>query len=257
VRKLAAELGVDTDRLTGTGPGGVVTEDDIRSVAAGSAAGPVRRVRMSPMRRTIADRLAKAWREIPHVTTYGEADASEVLAERTALGKPPLEAVLIRRLMPLLVEFPDFNASVEGDEIVHKLFYDIGFAVDTSDGLMVAVVSGAGSLDVGALGAEVVRLSTAARDRTAAPDELRGQTFTVSNIGAVGGRYGTPIVPLGTTAILSVGRADPRPVVRDDRIAIGRELPLSLSYDHRAIDGSTGREFMAALIAAFEAPAPG
>jgi pyruvate dehydrogenase E2 component (dihydrolipoamide acetyltransferase) len=189
------------------------------------------------------------------VTTYGEADASAVLAERSATGKPPLEAVLVRRLLPLLERFPEFNASVEGDEIVHKLHYDIGVAVDTPDGLMVAVVRNAPDLGVAGLGAEVTRLAAAARNRTAAPDELRGQTFTLSNIGAVGGRYGTPIVPLGTTAILSVGRADPRPVVRNGEIVIGRELPLSLSYDHRAIDGATGRAFMAALIEAFEAPA--
>ena len=257
VRRLAGELGVDVDRLMGSGPGGRVTEDDVRRASAPTATGPVRRVRMSPMRKTIANRLSQAWREIPHVTTYGEADAGEVLAERAARGKPPLEAILIRRLLPLLVEYPEFNASVEGDDIVHRLSYDVGFAVDTPEGLMVAVLKDAASHDAAALGAEVVRLAAAARERTAAPEELRGQTFTLSNIGAVGGRYGTPIVPLGTTAILSVGRADPRPVVRGDAIVIGREMPLSLSYDHRAIDGSTGRAFMAALIAAFEAPAAG
>ncbi len=255
VRKLAADLGVDVGALSGSGPGGLITEADVRMAAAGSARGPVRRIRMSPVRRTISDRLARSWREIPHVTTYGEADAEAVLAERAALGKPPLEAVLIRRLLPLLVEFPDFNASVEGDDVVHRLYYDIGFAVDSPDGLMVAVIHNAPARDTLQLGDEVRRLSSAARDRTARPDDLRGQTFTVSNIGAVGGRYGTPIVPLGTTAILSVGRADPRPVVRGEAVVVGRELPLSLSYDHRAIDGATGRAFLAAVIAAFEAPA--
>jgi pyruvate dehydrogenase E2 component (dihydrolipoamide acetyltransferase) len=254
VRKLAADLGVDTEAITGSGPRGRVTEDDIRA-AAGPTSGLVRRVPMSPIRRTIADRLARAWREIPHVTTYGEADAAAVLNERAALGKPPLEAVLVRRIVPLLEQFPDFNAGVEGDTIVHKLHYDVGIAVDTPDGLMVAVVRNAPSFDVAGLGAEIVRLAGAARNRRAFPDELRGQTFTLSNIGAVGGRYGTPIVPLGTTAILSVGRADPRPVVRNDQIVIGRQMPLSLSYDHRAIDGATGRAFMAALIEALEAPA--
>lgn len=253
VRRLAAELGVDPETLTGSGQGGVVTEDDVRAAAA--TAGPVRRVRMSPVRRTIADRLARAWREIPHVTTYGEADAEAVLAERTSLGKPPLEAVLIRRILPLLERFPEFNASVEGDEIVHRLHYDVGFAVDTPDGLMVAVIRNAPSFPTEGLGVEIARLAQAARNRTASPDELRGQTFTVSNIGAVGGGYGTPIVPLGTTAILSVGRADPRPVVRNGEVVVGRELPLSLSYDHRAIDGSAGRAFVAALIAALETPA--
>ncbi len=257
VRRLAAELGVDVSGLTGTGPGGRIVEADVRQAAAASAAtGPERRVTLSPVRRAIADSLSRAWREIPHVTTYGEADAAAVLAERSATEpRVPLEAVLIRRLLPLLAEFPDFNASVAGDESVHKLHYDIGIAVDTPDGLMVVVVRDAPSRGMPDTGAEIVRLAAAARERSARPDELRGQTFTLSNIGAVGGRYGTPIVPYGTTAILSVGRADPRPVVRDGEIVVGREMPLSLSYDHRAIDGSTGRAFMAALVEAFETSA--
>ena len=94
--------------------------------------------------------------------------------------------------------------------------------------------------------------SHAARERKLAPSELRGQTFTLSNIGAVGGRYGTPIIPFGTSAILSVGRADPGPVVEDGEVVVGRRFPLSLSYDHRVIDGSTGRRFMAAVVDAIE-----
>ncbi len=252
VRRLASELGVDVSDLAGSGPGGRIVEDDVRAAAAAAtSAGPVRRVRMSPVRRAITENLARSWREIPHVTTYGEADATALLAARAATEpRVPLEALIIRHLLPLLVEYPDFNASVAGDEIVHKLHYDIGVAVDTPEGLMVVVVREAPSLGTAELGAEIVRLAAAARERSARPDELRGQTFTLSNIGAVGGRYGTPIVPYGTTAILSVGRADPRPVVRDGEIVVGRELPLSLSYDHRAIDGSTGRAFMGAVIEA-------
>ena len=249
VRRLAADVGVSTAGLIGSGVGGRITEADVRA-AAETTAGPVRRVKMSSLRRTIADRLARSWREIPHVTTYGEVDAEPLLRARAAAGKPPLEAVLMARIVPLLEQFPAFNAAVDGDEIVEKLHYDIGFAVDTPEGLMVAVVKDAAARPVPELGDEIARLANAARDRSARPDELRGQTFTISNIGAVGGRYGTPIVPYGTTAILSVGRADPRPVVRDGEIVVGREFPLSLSYDHRAIDGSTGRSFMGALIEA-------
>lgn len=255
VRRLAAELGVDAAMLAGSGPGGRITEADVRAAATTRSVGPERRLAMSPLRRTIAARLAQSWREIPHVTIYDEADAGAVLAERAERGKPPLEAVLARRLLPLLVEFPDFNAAVQGDEIVHKLHYDLGFAVDTPDGLMVVVVGDAPSLDTDVLGHEITRLAHAARERSAAPDELRGQTFTISNIGAVGGGYGTPIIPLGTTAILSVGRAVERPVVRDGAIAVAPMMPLSLSYDHRAIDGGTGRAFLGAVVAAFEAPA--
>jgi pyruvate dehydrogenase E2 component (dihydrolipoamide acetyltransferase) len=261
VRRLAEQLGVDPGLVTGTGPGGRITEDDLRQAAAGGGAGAPtaaadgleRRIKMSPTRKAIADNLARSWREIPHVTTYAEADAQPLLDARAAAGKPPLEALLIARLVPLLQRFPDFNAAVEGDEIVHRLRYDVGVAVDTPDGLLVVVVRGADGRDVAGLGEEVARLATAARERKAKPDELRGQTFTISNIGAVGGRYGTPLVPYGTTAILSVGRADPTPVVRDGEIVVGREMPLSLSYDHRAIDGSTGRAFMAAVVEALEA----
>jgi pyruvate dehydrogenase E2 component (dihydrolipoamide acetyltransferase) len=130
--------------------------------------------------------------------------------------------------------------------------YDVGVAVDTPEGLMVAVVRSADTRDVAGLAAEIVRLAAAAKARTIGAADLRGATFTISNIGAVGGGYGTPIIPFGTTAILSVGRAELRPVVRDGSIVVGRELPLSLSYDHRVIDGARGRAFLGAVIAAIE-----
>lgn len=251
VRKLAADLGIDLAAIAGSGPGGRITEADALA-ASDETSGATRRVPMSPLRRAAAQNLSRSWREIPHVTTYAEADAGAVLARRDALGRPPLETLLIEAILPVLVEFPDFNATVQADAIVHKLHYDIGFAVDTKEGLMVAVVRDAAGRSVEDIAAEVQRLSQAARDRTAVPAELRGQTFTVSNIGAVGGRYGTPIIPFGTTAILSVGRAEPRPKVHDGELAIGTEFPLSLSYDHRAIDGAKGRAFLAAVVARLE-----
>lgn len=249
VRKLAEELGVDLSGVPGTGALGRITEQDVRAAAS---ARPTVRAPMSRLRRRIAENLARSWREIPHVTTYGHADSDTLLAERSRLGKPPVEALLIARLVPVLVRFSAFNSAVEGDEIVERRFYDIGFAVDTPDGLMVAVVRDAGDLPVEEVAGEVRRLAEGARERTLGVDELRGQTFTISNIGAVGGGQGTPIIPYGTSAILSVGRAGPRPVVRDDRIEIVRQFPLSLSYDHRIIDGAEGRRFMAAVIAALE-----
>ncbi|MFQ5555386.1 MAG: dihydrolipoamide acetyltransferase family protein, partial [Acidimicrobiia bacterium] len=166
VRRLAAELGVDLTGVAGTGRMGRITEDDVRN-ARGADRGPVERVAMTPTRRAIAAHLSRSWREIPHVTTYGEADAVPLLARREASGKPPLEALLIALLVPVLRRFPAFNASVEGDTVVHKLHYDIGFAVDTEDGLMVAVVSDAAGKDVAALAADIRRLAGAVRDRTA------------------------------------------------------------------------------------------
>lgn len=247
VRKLASDLGVDLNSVDGTGPGGRVTEADVEK-ASSSTTGAHTRVPLSATRKAIVANLSRSWREIPHVTTYGEVDAFGLIAERTRLGKPPLEALLIERLVPVLKEFRSFNASFAGDAVIEHDRWDIGFAVDTPDGLMVAVVRDADTKSVDALGGEIRTLAAGAKDRSLSRDQLTGQTFTISNIGAVGGRYGTPLVPYGTAAILSVGRADPRPVVRQDAITIASEFPLSLSYDHRIIDGGTGRAFMAALI---------
>ncbi len=253
IRKLAGDLGVDLAAVTGSGPGGRVTEDDVRA-AVSTGGGPLERRRLSPTRRAIAEHLTKSWREIPHVVTYGSADASAALAARAAAegDTPPLEALLIAALVPLLRDYPEFNATLQGDDLVLKHFYDIGIAVDTPDGLMVAVVRDAADRTLDDLGNEIRRLAAGARERTLGAADLRGATFTLSNIGAVGGRYGTPIIPYGTTAILSVGRADPEPVVIDDEVVVGRRFPLSLAYDHRVIDGALGRRFMGAVVHAVE-----
>jgi pyruvate dehydrogenase E2 component (dihydrolipoamide acetyltransferase) len=255
VRRLAASMGVDLRTVTGTGPGGRVTREDVEGAATG--AGPVERVRMSPTRLTIARNLSRSWQEIPHVTTFAGADAGGILDERSRLaertGNPiPLEAILMSAVAPLLEQYPAFNASVDGETLVLRKYYDLGFAVEAPEGLVVAVVRGVVGRSVEDLAEDIVRLAAAARERTAAPTDLRGATFTISNIGAVGGGYGTPIVPYGTTAILSVGRAAERPVVRSGKVTIGREMPLSLSYDHRVVDGALGREFMGAVVAAIE-----
>jgi pyruvate dehydrogenase E2 component (dihydrolipoamide acetyltransferase) len=137
---------------------------------------------------------------------------------------------------------------------VLKRRYDIGVAVDTPEGLVVAVVKGADGRGIPELAEEIERVAEAARSRMATAAELSGQTFTVSNIGAVGGGFGTPIIPFGTTAILSFGRVREQPVAREGRVDVGSLLPLSLSYDHRAIDGALGRRFLAAVIEHLEDP---
>jgi pyruvate dehydrogenase E2 component (dihydrolipoamide acetyltransferase) len=254
VRRLAAEVGIDLSTVSGTGPDGRITRQDVERAAAGG--GPVQRVRLSPTRLAIARNLSRSWQEIPHVTTYAAADATGLLAERSRLAGEramPLEAILIHAVAPLLADHPEFNATLDGEHVLLRRHYDVGFAVDTPGGLMVAVVREAHQRAVDDLADEVVRLSAAARDRTITPGEMRGATFTISNIGAVGGGYGTPIIPYGTTAILSVGRADPAPVVRDGQVVVARPLPLSLSYDHRLIDGAQGRRFLGAVVDAIEA----
>ncbi len=215
---------------------------------------------MSRLRRTIAANMAKSWAEIPHVTTFDDVDATRLLEVREALGdrhgyKIPIEALVIRAVLPAIDEFPEFNASIDGDDLVVHDRRDIGIAVDTSEGLMVAVIHDAAGKSVLDLAGEVRRLGEGARERSLSPDELSGQTFTVSNIGAVGGGHGTPIVPYGTVAILSVGLARLQPIVYEDDLAIAPVMPLSISYDHRVIDGAVGRRFMSLVMENLEEPA--
>lgn len=256
VRKLAADLGVDLALVTGSGPGGRITREDVQAALVIDAA-DVERVPLSATRRAIARNLTRSWQEIPHVTTYGEADATPVLRARSDLAAvtrdaAPLESLLITAIIPVLKEFPYFNATLQGNDLLLHKRYDIGFAVDTPEGLLVAVLRQADKYEEREMARKIVDLAIAARDRSIEPTDLQGATFTVSNIGAVGGRFGTPIIPYGTTAILSVGRADLQPVVERDKVVAARTFPLSLSYDHRVIDGAMGRRFMAAVAAAIE-----
>jgi pyruvate dehydrogenase E2 component (dihydrolipoamide acetyltransferase) len=255
VRKLARESGVDLTTVPGSGPGGAITREDV--AAAAGAAPAVERVSMTRLRRTIADHMTRSWQEIPHVTVQADVDAGRLLdAHRLHRERSdesvPLEALLAQVVLPLLVEFPEFNATVENGTVLLKRHYDLGVAVHTDDGLVVVVVPAADGLSLPALSEAVVRLAASAKKRTIAPNEVSGQTFTISNIGALGGGHGTPIIPWGTTAILSLGRAQKAPVVRDGAVTIARIAPLDLSYDHRVIDGAVGQQFLGALVAAIE-----
>jgi pyruvate dehydrogenase E2 component (dihydrolipoamide acetyltransferase) len=204
--------------------------------------------------------MSRSWAEIPHVTTFDDVDATRLLEIRSALGarhdlKIPIEALVVKAVIPALLAFPEFNSTLEGDDLVLHASLHIGIAVDAPDGLLVAVIRDAGGRGVLELAAEVRRLGDGAKARSLAPEELTGQTFTVSNIGAVGGGHGTPIVPYGTTAILSVGRAQDRVIVAEGELAIAPVMPLSLSYDHRVVDGAQGRRFMSLVIENLEEPA--
>jgi pyruvate dehydrogenase E2 component (dihydrolipoamide acetyltransferase) len=249
VRKLAGDLGVDLNQVTGSGPNGRITREDVMAAAEAVSGGPVtepppmklppppvagERRPLSRLRRTIASNMSRSWAEIPHVTTFDEVAAGRLLAARRALEarhqvKLPMEALLIKATVPALVAFPEFNATLEDDDLVLKGRYDIGVAVDTPEGLVVAVVAGADQRSLLEVGSEVQRLAEGAKDRKLEVSELTGQSFTISNIGALGGGYGTPIVPPGTTAILSVGRADDKPTVEGGKVVVAPLMPLSLS----------------------------
>ena len=259
--------------ITGTGPEGRIVREDVLAAAEAEAAEsgvpfeepppmtlppmPVSREGerrpMSKLRRTIASNMSKSWSEIPHVTTFDQVDASRLLAARRALEtrhrtKVPLEALLIKAVLPALAAYPEFNSRLDGDDLMIFGHYDIGVAVDTPDGLLVAVVKAADQRTLLEIAADVSRLAEGAKERKLNPAELSGQTFTISNIGALGGGFGTPLVPPGTTAILSVGKAAEQPVAVDGKVVIAPLLPLSLSYDHRVVDGGLGRRFMAMVL---------
>jgi pyruvate dehydrogenase E2 component (dihydrolipoamide acetyltransferase) len=252
VRKLAADRGIDLADVVGTGPGGSVTRSDIEGFTpAEAAAGDLER--LSPTRRAIADHMAESWRTIPHVTVQAEIRAEALLAARTASENPlSIEALVAERLLPLLKDFPDFNATFMGDSVLHRTEYHLGFAVDTDAGLIVVVIDNADDMTTAEIHDEFTRLAAAARDRTLTMDEVTGQTFTISNIGALGGGHGTPIIPVGTTAIMSIGRAKAQPVVVDNSLEVGIVAPIDLSYDHRVIDGGLGQRFLGTLTAALE-----
>lgn len=271
VRKLARALGVDIDTLDGSGPDGRVTREDVEAAAVpGSApAEPAAqpdpepppatvpdqpavagaRRPMSALRRAIADSMTKSWSEIPQVTTFGEVDATRLLEVKKALSQRhgrtiSMDALVCRAVLPALREYPDFNARIEGSDLVDPDSIDLGLAVDAPAGLMVVVVRDTAALSLVDLSARIESLAAAATSRTASVDQLTGQSFTISNIGAVGGGFGTPIVPYGTTAILSVGRAMDSAVAKDGVVVIAPMMPLSLSYDHRVVDGAAGRRFL-------------
>jgi pyruvate/2-oxoglutarate dehydrogenase complex dihydrolipoamide acyltransferase (E2) component len=248
VRKIAQELGVDLGSLAGTGPDGRVTERDVRLAAGdaseGQALGPVSEGRREPLRgvrRLIAGHMARAHAEVPPVTWVEECDFSEVDLKL-------LVATVVKACAEALKEYPELNARLDGDAIVYLDRYDLGVAVQTDKGLVVPVVRACDAKTVDEIDAEVRRLAEGARAGTLKPDELRGSTFSVTSAGRLGGLVSTPIVNHPEVAILSVGRIAPRPVVRDGEIVVRPVGHLSLTFDHRVIDGARAAEFTWAVI---------
>jgi pyruvate dehydrogenase E2 component (dihydrolipoamide acetyltransferase) len=247
VRRLAAELGVELAAIAGTGPGGRITEEDVRANAAPRAG--ERREPLRGVRRLIAQHLATAHREVPAVTVVEECDFTElgrVRGERSYLPYV-LEAVVVG-----LKEFPELNATLDGDEIVFWERYDLGIAVQTDEGLVVPVLRDADSLALDGLEAEARRLAEGARAGTLDPAELKGSTFTVTSPGRLGGLFATPLVNHPEVAILGLHRIAPRPAVHGGEI-VARDIGwLSCTFDHRVVDGARASEFLLAVIGRLE-----
>lgn len=285
VRRFAREIGVNINEVKGSGPGGRISIDDVKAhsqkllseVRVGAAPvasaeplpdfsrwGETMREAMSSVREKTAVHLSHAWREIPHVTQFDKADITELENLRKqyghkveqAGGKLTVTAVLLKAVASALKLFPQFNASVDmaDKEIIYKKYFNIGIAVDTPRGLLVPVIRDVDRKNLTELSVELAEISKKARDRKLTLDDMSGGNFTISNLGGIGGIFFTPIINAPEVAILGVSRAAMEPVWRDGAWVPRLMLPLSLSYDHRLIDGADGARFIRWLVEALEQP---
>jgi len=282
VRKMAADLKIDLRAIKGSGPQGRITKDDVLKAAKEKkppekeappkeakelrkdAYGSVERIPLRGMRKTIAQSMAKSKSIIPHAAGIDEADVTQLLTlrakakERAAQKKIHLTILpfVIKAVAAALEEHPYLNASLDdgNGEILLKKYYNVGVAVDTKDGLMVPVVKNVKGKNIFQLAAELTELSDKARARTIDLADLKGGTFTITNFGAMGGLYGFPIIHHPEVAILGMGKIFEKPVVKEGKIEIRKVLPLSLSFDHRVVDGAEAVRFMNTVIEFLEDP---
>jgi pyruvate/2-oxoglutarate dehydrogenase complex dihydrolipoamide acyltransferase (E2) component len=255
VRRVAEELGVDLAQLSGSGPNGRITEADVRGAAGEELVSDRhklsegRREPVRGVRRQIIEHLTRAHREVPAVTFVEEADFTDV-------DLSLLLPLVLKATATSLQEFPELNARLEGDEIVYLDRCDLGIAVQTEQGLVVPVVRACGSESLEALAAEVTRLAESARAGTLKPEELRGGTFTVTSAGKLGGLLVTPLVNHPEVGILGLHRIGPRPVVRDGEIVVRQIGNVSVTFDHRVVDGARAAAFTLDVIARLESGLP-
>jgi len=290
VRRLARELGVDIYEVKGAGPGGRISEEDVKghtkallSVAATAVQatpraghfaqpqlpdfgkwGKIERVSMRGVRRKTAEHLAEAWNTIPHVTQHDRADITELEQLRArfapkaeeAGGKMTVTAIALKVCAAALKVFPQFNASIDIDkeEIVYKQYINIGVAADTDRGLLVPVIRDVDKKNIVELAVELSGLSKKARDKKLTPGDMEGGTFTITNLGGIGGVGFTPIVNYPEVAILGLSRSRMEPEWINGKFEPRLILPLSLSYDHRLIDGADAARFLRWIAEAFEQP---
>lgn len=281
VRRFAREQGVNLELVTGTGKNGRITREDViafkeapapaasatadsaavaKDGAAAPATGPAavagavgheERVPLRGVRRVIAEAMVKSVYTAPHVTVMDEVDVSKLVELRQRL-KPIAEErgsrltylpFIVKALVAAAREFPVLNASIddEAGEIVYKHYYNVGIAADTDNGLMVPVVKEADRKNILTIGNEIRELATKAREGKLTPAEMSGGTITITNIGSAGGQFFTPVINHPEVAILGTGRIAEKPVVRDGELAVGHVMALSLSFDHRLIDGATAQ----------------
>jgi pyruvate dehydrogenase E2 component (dihydrolipoamide acetyltransferase) len=277
-RRLAKDLATDISQITGTGLDGRITEEDVRKYAEqkGQVSGIIRKVKkydlygyyetvpMKGIRKSTAKRMIESVKAAPHVTQMDEADVTELVKMRERLKDAAQKKsvhltylpFVVRAVVAALKQYPYLNSSVgqEIEEITLKKYYNIGVAVDTEDGLIVPVIKGADQKSLLSLAQEIQTLAERARSREIDLADLKGGTFTITNIGFIGGTHATPIINYPETAILAMGRIYDKPVVRDEQVVIRKVMPLSLSFDHRVIDGVMAARFTNTIIRYLEDP---
>ena len=280
-RRYARELGVDITAVEGTGPGGRVSIDDVHSTARSiivggggrvpttplpdfSQWGEIERVPLRSIRKKTAERLAEAWSTIPHVTQFDKADITDLEKLRqkyskkaeAAGGKLTITAIALKVIAAALKTFPQFNASIDvaGESIVMKKYAHVGIAVDTDRGLLVPVIRDVDKKSIIELSVELAAIAEKTKAGKLQPSEMQGASFTISNLGGIGGTYFTPIMNPPEVAILGISRSSTEPVWIDEAFEPRLMMPLSLSYDHRVIDGATGIRFLRWVAEAFEQP---
>ena len=277
-RRIARELGVDLGHVPGTGRHGRVSEDDVRSFVRGSGSngssggsisvpplprfedfGTVERQPMSAIRRATARQMSLSWSIVPHVTQSDVSDITDFEAFRKSQSKGPkftISAFAMKAVVVLLKEYPVFNSSIDvaGNQIIHKKFYNIGVAVDTENGLLVPVIRDVDKKSIVELAEELTSIAERARQRKLDSKDLTGGNFTITNLGGIGGTGFTPIVNYPEVAILGISRGRLEPVVHNGEIVPRLMMPLSLSYDHRVIDGAVAARFTRRLAEMLENP---
>jgi len=286
VRRIAREIGVDINEVKGTGPGGRISMNDVKSHSkklhqdkkSGGGLGikqellpdfakygAIEKVEMSKIRKVTAEHLSYAWAVIPHVTQFDKADITQLEKARKdynaklkdGKSKLTVTAILLKIIAASLKEFPQFNSSIdmETKEIIYKKYFNIGIAVDTERGLMVPVIKDVDKKNINDLSVEMGELAQKARDKKISLEELQGGCFTITNLGGIGGTAFTPVVNSPEVAILGVSRGSYEPVYNGYGVFEPRlMLPLSLSYDHRIIDGADAVRFLRWVIEALENP---
>lgn len=290
VRRFARELGVEIRSVKGSGPAGRISKDDVKAhvkaamsapapkaaaAPAGTAVavpdmpdfskyGEITTEKMSNVRRATARQMSLSWSQIPHVTQFDSADITEVEVFRKAQakraeaagGKLTVTAILLKLVALALKRYPQFNASIDikNDQIIYKQYVHVGVAVDTPRGLVVPVIRDVDKKGLLALAVELGEVGKKARDKKLGMDDMSGAGFTISNLGGLGTTYFTPIVNWPEVAILGVGRASQQPVWKDNAFVPRMIMPLSISYDHRLVDGADAARFLRFIAEALENP---